>query len=137
MGTDIHIVAQVRNNEGIWEDIPTDGYDIDQRRYSWFTFLDGTRDRGEGIIPISKPRGRPEGFSITEPDNPYDFDTYHNDTWMGYGVSSHVTLAEILEHEKKQPALLYRDRIGPIEELERLFAGHKPENCRIVFGYDS
>lgn len=130
MGTDIHVVAQVRDAEGVWRDQPTGGFDICGRNYTWFTFLCGVRQglttsRGIPVTPIAPPRGAPEGFGH----------------WMGYGVTSWVTLAEILEHEAGLPKPLYPEwpacRVGPIDELERLFRGHPPDACRIVFGFDS
>lgn len=141
MGTDIHIVAQVQDENGKWRDIETAGYDIENRCYTWFTFLDGTREqltnevRKEGIIPLSAPRYAPEGFETCEEE----CGTTHNGTWMGYGIISWATLYEILEHEKIQPVNPRYPgvRVGPIDELERLFAGHDPSKCRIVFGYDS
>lgn len=145
MGTDIHIVAQVKDSNGVWQDIPTAGFDICNRNYTWFTFLCGERSyntneqRKMGITPIAKPRGAPEGFKVDVSEDPYDPGNSYKGQWMGYGVSSWVTLAEILEHEKNLPDTLYKDciyRVGPIDELERLFSGHKPEDCRIVFGFD-
>ncbi len=138
MGTDIHVVAQVCDADGIWRDIDLIGKNLLNRSYTWFTFLDGTRsditngDREMGIIPISARRGAPDGF---EEHVENEIDTYHGDCWMGYGVTSWVTLAEIIEHAQKQPPLEHP--IGPIDELMLLFASHDPHKCRIVFGYDS
>jgi hypothetical protein len=133
MGTDIHVIAQVKNELGVWEDVPLVGENIENRNYTWFTFLDGCRkDRvGIYIAPISKPRGAPEGFHVDSDHG----DAFYKDKWMGYGISSWATLQEILDHEKTLPPMMYR--VGPIDELEETFTGHDPKNCRIVFGYDS
>lgn len=148
MGTDIHIVAQTQGDDGVWRDLEIiAGFSLEARNYTWFTFLDGTRgsitnDRRElPIIPIAKPRGKPDGFAISEPRSWDDCDTYHGEKWMGYGVTSWVLFSEIIEGEKMQPKpiwLLHPEvRVGPIDELERLFLGRDPEKCRLVFGYDS
>lgn len=147
MGTDIHVVAQVRDSDGVWRDIDYD-CDLENRNYTWFTFLCGERsevtnkDRKLNIVPIDSPRGCPEDFETSYGDDRYSVDCSHGDKWMGYGVSSWVTLEEILEHEKHLPNPIYKEfpdikRIGPIQELEQLFAGYKPCDCRIVFGFDS
>lgn len=141
MGTDIHVVAQIRK-AGVWEDFSIDGYEIENRNYGWFTFLCGVRSRGDGIVPIAECRGAPEGFRVDPRRHTYDVDTEYKGKWMGYGVASWVTMREILDGIARLPSPIYPGwplitQIGPIDELKRLFVGHQPEDCRIVFGFDS
>lgn len=147
MGTDIHIVAQIQGEDGVWRDINVPR-DVENRSYTWFTFLDGTRadvtngTRKLGIIPIiTERRGAPEGFEERPASDSFDnADFYHGDKWMGYGVSNWATMAEIIEGEKRQPEIHGYEpnvRVGPISDLEDLFSGHDPTKCRIVWGYDS
>lgn len=77
MGCDIHIQFEIRlspnGGEWIWPlaAVPPQ-VDVDvlvpfnrERNYSLFTMLAGVRDRGEGITPISLPRGLPDDMSST------------------------------------------------------------------------
>lgn len=149
MGTDIHIVAQIQGEDGIWRDVDTSGVELENRSYTWFTFLDGTRadvtndKRQIGIVPVvTDRRGAPADFEEHPASDAFDnADFYHGEKWMGYGVCNWATLGEIIAGEKRQPKPLPTFpedvRVGPIDELERIFAGHDPNRCRIVWGYDT
>lgn len=134
MGTDIHIIGQRLGDDGVWRDIDTPE-SIHNRSYTFFTFLDGTReritngDRGKKIEPIAQPRGKPADVITTEEG----YDTIYNGVWMGYGISSYCTLAEIFEHAKKYAP----QWVAPIDDLEQFYSGDDPNKIRFFWGYDS
>lgn len=149
MGCDIHPVVQVRKGstwvdaEG-WDDryghknygpreSPDGEWDVLSRRnYAVFSVLAGVRNRGD-VVPISDPRGLPEGFEINE-----DY-SRANGFWMGDHSYSWVTLRELLEYpweelpkDEREHCGLFRKAILPW--METLGA---PDDVRVVFGFDS
>lgn len=125
MGTDIHGVFQKRNEEfDTWEDVPTEyGY---ERHYMLFAWLAGVRN-GRGfagipthtkINPISKPRGFPDDFALTDDDGeshpiysveilPHWQRKYgmSGPLWMGYHDFSWLTADEIIGSDEENQVL--------------------------------
>ena len=75
MGCDIHLHAEVRDEDGVWKDETTyetewiGEYPLqvntiyDGRHYAIFAILAGVRNYYHGITPISPPRGLPDDVS--------------------------------------------------------------------------
>jgi len=87
MGTDIHMIAEVRKN-GNWECVNTDmGI---SRNYRLFSILAGVRG-DERVTPISPPKGYPADMSDSM-------------DYMGLEHSaSYLTLKELHEYDWSQP----------------------------------
>lgn len=140
MGCDIHGVVQTRHGKR-WQ---TESEIEDARSYWLFSALADVRNY-TGIIPISSPRGLPEGF---------EFDEYGESTplwsardgvvWMGDHSQSWFTLKELKEWEgwdqpspgsegtlrEALPAWMHwMDYISAREWVE-------DEDIRIVIGFD-
>lgn len=105
MGCDIHSVVQILD---IYSDLKPwvtveHRLNGDPRSYDYFAILADVRNgygfagvnTGDGFIPISKPRGLPNGFVLDEND-------CHQGAWMGDHSHSWVTLEEMLNHDLSQ-----------------------------------
>lgn len=126
MGTDIHGVLQERWGSGShWFDM---GEIPDTRHYFLFSILAGIRN-SEAVIPISEPRGFPEGFKV-------DGDENHGFHWMGDHDYSWLTLKEIRDwdgwdEESRERCATF---LAWLTYAELLTEGYE---ARIVFGFDS
>lgn len=115
MGCDIHMVAQFKNGDewqtakwpneyfGKWADASEETVEVyDGRNYDLFAMLASVRngegfagiDTGNGFVPISKPKGFPEGFVL--------IDGSHEDAWMGEHSFSWLSLAELEAYDWDQ-----------------------------------
>lgn len=143
MGCDIHVVAEART-DGVWTAVtepifPGDQFDVMHgrplvvepfgwRSYSMFTLFAGVRDRGEGIRPISEPRGLPADATEESRNalgHEFDYDM-HSRSWLA--------VADLLGVDQDVSGFL-----GDIydEHLAVLQALGKPDDVRIVFAFDN
>lgn len=139
MGCDIHIAVQVKNNDEWFTIIhPMGAYNC--RNYRLFAILAGVRNAFD-IIPISQPKGLPEGFIEQE----------HYPFWIGDHSFSFLTLQEIKNYDwgKKlkfgeiEEESTYKEICGSffewldgLKEFTRL--DYTPDDhLRLVFGFDS
>ena len=107
MGTDIHTIAQVEKN-GEWETVAANMCD-EPRNYDSFAVLANVRNgsgfagvkTGQGWVPISEPRGLPDGVSYDEPCpvwySSFDKDKEDPQTekWLGDHSHSWLMMSEI------------------------------------------
>lgn len=110
MGTDIHMITQVRES-GIWHTVPDVAFH--DRSYNTFAQLADVRngrgfagcDTGSGFIPVAAPRGLPEGVS-ERPEGEPDDEDYDDRPWLGDHSHSWLTLAELLAYDVTRTSTL-------------------------------
>lgn len=126
MGTDIHMLAQARNNNtDKWEEVAFD-YD-GNRHYLLFSVLADVRN-GYGfagvstytpVEPISKPRGYPADIKVGDKD-------VINGRWMGYEYHSWLDTKEILEYFSTERKIT-RTGVITLEEYHKWDRVSQPE----------
>ena len=102
MGCDIHMMAQRQTEDGSYETI--DFVPFDWRSYGMFAFLAGVRNYS-GIVPIAEKRGLPEDLiRKKDPQDFYEWSSYHDDYEFGYDTHSHTWLSvkELAEYDYDQ-----------------------------------
>lgn len=155
MGADIHLVTQVRQPDGTWQDAEPfwpcgpcrstgtynperpgqcpwcDGKgtrnDYDDRYYAVFAILADVRNR-EDVKPLAEPRGLPADFEVVNDGGHIE----HDGKWMGDHSHSWFTLAELLTVEEWPEGASFASGFMPA--LAKLGA---PGDVRIVFGFDN
>lgn len=134
MGTDIHVVVQVRENS-IWKSVAAPWI---YRDYELFTRLCGVMGVS-GITPLSEPRGYPDDFDIDEHnmhpfirasqnniDKFYQLERFKR---MGGENPSYLTIAEINNNTNSdQMKILIREIVD---------LGINLNDVRLVFDFDS
>lgn len=132
MGTDVHVVAEVRK-DGVWHladvEVPSD------RNYWTFAILANVRNgfgfagvhTGEELQPIDEPRGLPDDLSEgakRKQDN--DIDEEEDYLWFGDHSFSYVTLQELLAYDLERN--IVQSGVVSNEIAERFRAtGEKPK----------
>ena len=142
MGADIHAVVQVRDGD-TWKIVNTPAEMLDcgeapweLRNYTLFGVLAGVRDHD--VTPIAEPRGLPDDLEI-DPDSDRA-DPCLGGHWLGEHSHSWVTVAELAAYdlsEQYAPWGTVGDASGIPRWLPYLLSLGKPEDVRLVFGFDS
>lgn len=147
MGCDIHPNVQVKVN-GKWEaaDVPER---LEDRTYPRFAFLTGGVVRNYENVPkiLPEPRGLPEGVSGDYYDTAGALDVgEHSYSWLLLSELLVVDYSQKLNPHNPGLAHRYEDKEITLGELldenwfsilEQLKLLGKPEDVRIVFGFDN
>jgi len=104
MGTDIHEYMEKRQPNGTWEQVPAPNL---WRNYDVFSILADVRNgygfggckTGEGLIPISEPKGLPNDLSVGLLEQIEDDWGFHSHSWL--------TLRELQEYDYEQETTKY------------------------------
>lgn len=122
MGTDIHIVAEVKK-AGQW--VPANVAMPDDRDYWTFAILADVRngvgfagcDLGDAIPPIAQPRGLPKNFDPSK----------HPDFWADHSESYH-TLKQLLKYPYKSQKITQRGYVTAEAAKAYREKGEAPES---------
>ena len=131
MGCDIHASIEARKNKKLKEWIAVNQNVDIPRSYSLFTALAGVRNRDEGIIVISKPRGIPDDVSEGhKEEHDYWGSDGHSDSWL--------TFSELHEyvHANKNDNFDIRG-YSFYQEMDRYADRYGADNVRLVFLFDN
>lgn len=151
MGCDIHVRAERFENDQ-WRVVAGDF--LGHRGYNVFGFLAGVRNYSD-VIPISKPRGFPEGTSLSTNDDRYINWSGHSASWLSIDELLNFDYDQITEDRRctkvdihghmsggetcnpgEGKSMTYKEFLGShfFKDLERLqLAGAD----RIVFWFDN
>ena len=142
VGCDIHINIEVKNHDGVWQDVPWTSEDkrkywpkhnatgklempnyFDARNYNLFAVLANVRNGtwGELLVPISEPRGLPKDSSTFAE---YDFDV---DYTLGDHSFSYVTLKELQDYPWDTP-YVYHAWVSEEEAKKVEVTGEAPKS---------
>lgn len=147
MGCDIHMNVQVKVN-GKWEpaDVPER---LKDRAYPRFAFLTGGVVRNYENLPkiLPEPRGLPEGVSGDYYDTPGALEVgEHSYSWLLSSELLAVDYTQKLNPRNSELAHRFEDKEITLGELlgenwfsilTELKSLGKPEDVRLVFGFDS
>lgn len=135
MGCDIHTVAQRRDERGAWVNVEGPFVDSDgpftTRNYACFALFAGVRN-ANGTVPISEPRGIPDGFDV------YAYEDA-TDSWFGDHSFSWLSLDEItsVDFDRTEAGHLSLRRLLGEEFFIDLALLNDLKAERIVLGFDN
>ena len=140
MGCDIHMIAQIKT-DGAWKTLAPVNIN---RNYVLFSLLADVRNTGD-IMPIDCARGLPGDLNSTiDPDAYDDFSEHIDGHWLGDHSISWLSYSELLAVDLTQSINRYAnptsldDACGHLwTQLADIFKDVNPEDCRVVFGFDS
>jgi hypothetical protein len=149
MGTDIHGVLEVKEDEQ-WLDVGKLDTDFPiHRLYLPFSFLFGVRGDDEGIAPR---RGIPDDATKAVKDEAlstyrewskegspdgYDMPSYHSQTWVGWNEIAHLDFASIKPSEYYPMQTFGDDWLDLFDHMRTLATKYGADNVRLVVWFDS